>query len=127
MIYGVGTDLVEVARIQESLERFGLNFAMRVLSEAEMQEFKQSNTQARFLAKRFAAKEAFVKALGTGFMAPAMPKNISVAHDKRGRPILEFNKELRSFMDYKRIDSEHISISDEKNIAAAFVVLSCKP
>ena len=54
MIYGIGTDLVEVARIQESLDRFGDHFALRVLSEREMQEFHLSNTQARFLAKRFA-------------------------------------------------------------------------
>lgn len=127
MIFGIGTDVVEVKRMTESLRRLGPSYAKSILSETEYDDYVKSSHPSRFLAKRFAAKEAFVKALGTGFMAPAMPKNISVTHDKRGKPILEFNKELRSFMDYKRIDSEHISISDEKNIASAFVVLSCKP
>ena len=123
MIYGVGTDLVEVARIQDSLDRFGDNFAMRVLSEREMQEFQLSNTKARFLAKRFAAKEAFAKALGTGIRKPATFENIGVGHDDLGKPILEFDEALKSYLKEKNILSQHISISDEKNIATAFVVL----
>ena len=123
MIYGIGTDLVEVARIQDSLDRFGDHFALRVLSEREMQEFHLSNTKARFLAKRFAAKEAFAKALGTGFRSPVLFQNIIVGHDELGKPILEFDDELKSYLKEKNILSQHISISDEKNIATAFVVL----
>ena len=73
MIFGIGTDIVEVSRIEDSLARFGHAFAMRLLNEREMQEFMLTNTQARFLAKRFAAKEAFAKALGTGIRTPARP------------------------------------------------------
>lgn len=123
MIYGVGTDLVEVARIQDSLERFGDNFALRVLSEREMQEFQLSNTQARFLAKRFAAKEAFAKALGTGIRKPATFENIGVAHDDLGKPVFDLANELQKCLDEKGIQFAHLSISDEKAFATAFVVL----
>jgi holo-[acyl-carrier protein] synthase len=123
VIYGVGTDLVEVARIQDSLERFGDNFALRVLSEREMQEFQLSNTQARFLAKRFAAKEAFAKALGTGIRKPATFENIGVAHDDLGKPVFDLANELQKCLDEKGIQFAHLSISDEKAFATAFVVL----
>ena len=123
MIYGVGTDLVEVARIQDSLDRFGDNFALRVLSEREMQEFQLSNTKARFLAKRFAAKEAFAKALGTGIRKPATFENIGVAHDDLGKPVFDLAAELQGCLDQKGIQFAHLSISDEKAFATAFVVL----
>lgn len=123
MIYGIGTDIVEVARIEDSLARFGNAFAMRILSEREMQEFAQSHTQARFLAKRFAAKEAFAKALGTGIRAPATFENIAVAHDDLGKPVLDIAPALQPYLDSKGIRYMHLSISDEKSLAAAFVVL----
>jgi holo-[acyl-carrier protein] synthase len=123
MIYGVGTDLVEVARIQDSLDRFGAQFAMRILSETEMQEFNLSKTQARFLAKRFAAKEAFAKALGTGIRKPATFENIGVGHDDLGKPVFDLAPELQACLEAKHIQFAHLSISDEKAFATAFVVL----
>lgn len=123
MIFGIGTDIVEVSRIEDSLARFGNAFAMRILSEREMQEFTQSHTQARFLAKRFAAKEAFAKALGTGIRAPATFDNIAVAHDDLGKPVLDIAPALQQLLDAKGIRFMHLSISDEKSLAAAFVVL----
>jgi holo-[acyl-carrier protein] synthase len=123
MIYGIGTDIVEVSRIEDSLARFGNAFAMRILSEREMQEFAQSHTQARFLAKRFAAKEAFAKALGTGIRAPATFENIAIAHDDLGKPVLDIAPALQQCLDSKGIRYMHLSISDEKSLAAAFVVL----
>jgi len=123
MIYGIGTDIVEVSRIEESLARFGKNFAMRILNEREMQDFTQSHTQARFLAKRFAAKEAFAKALGTGIRGPATFENIGVAHDDLGKPVLDLAPELQAYLEIKGIRFQHLSISDEKMLAAAFVVL----
>ena len=86
MIYGIGTDIVEVSRIEHSLQHYGLAFAQRILNEREWLSFTQSKTQARFLAKRFAAKEAFAKALGTGLRTPATFQNIGVAHDDLGQP-----------------------------------------
>ena len=123
MIYGIGTDLVEVARIQDSLDRFGDHFALRVLSEREMQEFHLSNTKARFLAKRFAAKEAFAKALGTGIRKPATFENIGVGHDDLGKPVFDLAPELQACLEIKSIQFAHLSISDERAFATAFVVL----
>jgi len=123
MIYGIGTDIVEVSRIEDSLSRFGESFAQRILNEREWQSFEQSQTKARFLAKRFAAKEAFAKALGTGLRAPATFQNIGVAHDDLGKPVLDLATELQDFLESKGIVCQHLSISDEKTLAAAFVVL----
>ncbi len=123
MIHGIGTDIVEVSRIEESLARFGEAFARRVLSEREWPGFEQSHTQARFLAKRFAAKEAFSKALGTGLRAPATLQNIAVLHDDLGKPIFELAPELQTLLSQRGIAATHLSISDEKALAVAFVVL----
>lgn len=123
MIFGIGTDIVEVSRIEASINEFGDTFAQRILAESELASYQQSHIKARFLAKRFAAKEAFSKALGTGLRAPATFQNISVSHDGLGKPILVLAAELQAFMQDKNITHTHISISDEKNLAAAFVVL----
>lgn len=123
MIYGIGTDIVEVARIEDSLKQFGDAFAARILAECELKSFHESHIKARFLAKRFAAKEAFSKALGTGLRAPATFQNIVVSHDALGKPVLVLEPELQDFLTAKKIKKTHISISDEKNLAAAFVVL----
>jgi len=123
MIYGIGTDIVEVSRIEDSLARFGDAFAQRILNEREWLAYAQSQTQARFLAKRFAAKEAFAKALGTGLRAPATFQNIEVTHDDLGKPILDLAPELQALLDRQGILHAHLSVSDEKALAAAFVVL----
>ncbi|HZV99503.1 MAG TPA: holo-ACP synthase [Methylophilaceae bacterium] len=123
MIYGIGTDIVEVSRIEGSLERYGEAFAQRVLNEQEWLAYTQSKTQARFLAKRFAAKEAFAKALGTGLRSPATFQNIGVAHDDLGKPVLVLAPELQALLDEKGIRHQYLSISDEKALATAFVIL----
>lgn len=123
MIYGIGTDIVEVARIEASITQFGDDLAKRILAESELSSYLASHIKARFLAKRFAAKEAFSKALGTGLRAPATMQNIAVDHDDLGKPILVLAVELQAFLEGKHISKTHISISDEKNLAAAFVVL----
>lgn len=123
MIYGIGTDIVEVARIEVSITQFGDEFAKRILAETEFASYIASHIKPRFLAKRFAAKEAFSKALGTGLRAPATFQNIAVSHDDLGKPILILAAELQAFMQTKNISQMHLSISDEKNFATAFVVL----
>ncbi len=123
MIFGIGTDIVEVARIEASIAQFGDDFAKRILAESEYTSYQESNIKPRFLAKRFAAKEAFSKALGTGLRTPATFQNIAVSHDDLGKPILLLNPELQRFLNSKNITKTHISISDEKNLAVAFVVL----
>lgn len=123
MIFGIGTDIVEVSRIEASIAQFGDEFAKRILADSEFASYQQSQIKQRFLAKRFAAKEAFSKALGTGLRAPATFQNIAVSHDDLGKPLLVLAKELQAFLVSKNITQMHISISDEKNLAAAFVIL----
>ncbi len=126
MISGIGTDIVEVSRIEDALQRHGDGFARRILTAEEFTEYSQlpkTHTQARFLAKRFAAKEAFAKALGTGLRGPATMQNIGVSHDALGKPIFVLAPALQALAEAKHIRRQHVSISDEKALAVAFVVL----
>ena len=123
MIYGIGTDIVSTTRIEAALARFGERFAMRVLAPEEREAFLASEHPARFLAKRFAAKEALAKAIGTGLRHPVTLHGIHVVHDPLGRPGLGFGPELMEALQARGIRSHHLSISDEKDMAVAFVVL----
>ena len=122
MIAGVGTDIVAVARLGRFYERHGERALDKLLSIPERVEFAGAADPARFLAKRFAAKEAFAKALGTGVVAPALLPNISVVHDARGKPEFSFAAELAAQINERSLVA-HLSISDEKEYAVAFVVL----
>ncbi len=123
MIAGIGTDIVEVNRIEASLAKFGDAFAKRILAKQEWAQYKQTKQSARFLAKRFAAKEAFSKAMGTGLREPVTLQNIAVVHDDLGKPMFHLQPELQVRVDAEKIGHMHLSISDEKNLAVAFVVL----
>lgn len=125
MIYGIGTDIVEVARVEDSLARFGDSFARRVLTEEEWLAYGQRTTKAHYIAKRFAAKEAFGKALGTGLRGAATLQNIGVSNDDLGKPVLVLSPGLQSWVEERGIRVMHLSISDEKALAVAFVVLEC--
>ena len=126
MIFGVGTDVVEIGRIQKALERFGDKFARRVLCEPELSRFHKHRLPANYLAKRFAAKEAFTKALGTGIHAPANWHGVWVKNLPSGKPVLEFSDALRHFMSQKGVTAAHVSLSDEKGVAFATVILECE-
>jgi len=123
LIFGIGTDIVEVERIASSIEKFGDDFAKRILATSEMPSYLDSQIKTRFLAKRFAAKEAFSKALGTGLREPATFQNIAVSHDELGKPVLVLADVLQDLLMEKNIQHMHLTISDERNLAAAFVVL----
>lgn len=123
MIFGIGTDIVRVVRMQEDLDRFGERFAERILTANELLEYHQNNNKANFLARRFAAKEAAAKALGTGFSNGVQLHDIEVAHDTQGKPLLEFRGRARQFMQEKSIGVAHISLADELDHAVAFVTL----
>lgn len=123
MIYGIGTDIVEIGRVSELLQRFGDRFAARILSEDEWAEYKANPSPVHFIAKRFAAKEAFSKAAGTGLRYPVSFGMIAIVKDGLGKPGFRFYEELEAFMKERGISSSHLSISDEKSIACAFVVL----
>ncbi len=123
MIYGIGTDIVRVARIQENLDRFGRKFAQRILTPGELDEFDATNRPAHFLARRFAAKEAAVKALGTGFRQGIDFHHIGVEHDPQGRPLLAFFGPARTLEESLGISTGFISLADEDDHAVAFVML----
>ena len=123
MIFGVGTDIVEYARIETMWQRHGMRLAQRLLSKAELPEYHLHAHPARFLAKRFAAKEAFAKAVGSGLRHPVSLSRISVTHDGLGKPVLQFDAILRSYLAQLGVSGHHLSISDERNMIVAFVVL----
>ncbi|HEX7055207.1 MAG TPA: holo-ACP synthase [Burkholderiales bacterium] len=126
MIYGVGTDVVEIERIRAVLARYGERFARRILCEPELRRFENHRLKAHYLAKRFAAKEAFTKALGTGIRAPANWHGVWVRNLPSGKPVLEFSAALRELMDERGVTAAHVSLSDEKGVAFATVVLECE-
>jgi holo-[acyl-carrier protein] synthase len=123
MIFGIGTDIVELARIEKLFTRYGEKFARRILNEREWPEFQTCLSQPRFLAKRFAAKEAFAKAVGSGLRAPVSLKRIAITHDGLGKPVLQFDEVLRNYLAQLGISAPHLSISDERGVVVAFVVL----
>jgi holo-[acyl-carrier protein] synthase len=125
VIFGVGTDVVEIDRIRKALERWGERFAGRILSPSELKRFKSHRQQANYLAKRFAAKEAFTKALGTGIKAPANWHGVWVTNLPSGKPVLQFSPPLKSLLDEKQIAQAHLSLADERGIAVATVILEC--
>jgi holo-[acyl-carrier protein] synthase len=123
MIKGIGTDMVEIARIEGLLSRHGEAAARRILAPSELAAFQVSREPARFLAKRFAVKEALAKALGTGLRAPVLLSAIAIVHDELGKPELSLSVELQQFCDARGLRAQHVSISDERHYALAFVVL----
>ena len=122
MIHGVGTDIVKIGRMAKPLARHGERFAHRILAESEREAFACSRNPERFLSKRFAAKEAFGKALGTGVAAPATLHAVAVTHDSLGKPLLCFDAELRAYMQAHGL-SAHLSLSDESEYVVAFAVI----
>lgn len=126
MIYGVGTDVVEISRIENALTRFGERFAKRILCDPELARFKNHRLPAAYLAKRFAAKEAFTKALGTGIHAPANWHGVWVRNLPSGKPVLQFSDALAKLLEQRRILQSHLSLTDERGVAMATVILECE-
>jgi len=126
VILGTGTDLIDIRRIERALARFGHRFAQRVLVDQEYQRFCAHAKPAHYLAKRFAAKEAFSKAMGTGIHFPVNWHNVSVANERSGRPYLQFSEPLAALLEQRGVSRAHLSLSDEVEMACAFVVLEGK-
>ncbi|MCW8899443.1 MAG: holo-ACP synthase [Gammaproteobacteria bacterium] len=123
MIFGIGTDIVHVQRMRDSLEKYGDKFARRILTEREFSEFTAKQNKAAFLAKRFAAKEATAKAMGTGFSQGLSLHHIGVKNDESGKPSLEFLDVAAKFLQDNKIQQMHLSLADEHDYAVAFVTL----
>ena len=126
MIYGLGTDVVEIGRIEQALARFGDRFARRILCAPELSRFKSHRMPAAYLAKRFAAKEAFTKALGTGIHAPANWHGVWVQNLPSGKPVLRFSDNLSKLLEQRKILHSHLSLTDERGVAMATVILECE-
>jgi len=123
VIFGIGTDVVSVQRMADNLERYGERFARRILTDQEWEGYRESVRKAHFLAKRFAAKEAMAKAMGTGFRNGLSLRDFGVGHDALGKPMLEASEHARRRMDELGVGACHLSISDEQAYAIAFVTL----
>lgn len=126
MILGIGVDLVEVDRIERLLAMYGAKFADRVLAGPERERYRQAARPAWFLASRFAAKEAVSKALGTGLRYPVTLHSISVVTDEVGRPSLQFLGSLPGYLKERDVGGMHLSITHERGLACAIVVVESK-
>ncbi|MFC4701644.1 holo-ACP synthase [Glaciecola siphonariae] len=125
MILGIGTDIVDIKRIEKALSK-GDALAKRVLTEFEWQEFTDCSMQARYLAKKFASKEAAVKAIGTGIGHGISWQHIEVIHDELGKPILRALGAFELWCREHQVSSLHISIADEQDYATAFVIIEAQ-
>lgn len=121
-IVGIGTDIVEIERIEAVLHRSD-RMARRVLTETEFDQFRQHSYPARFLAKRFAAKEAAVKAIGNGIGNGVSFKQVEISHGSFGEPHLTFYGKMQTLCEQRGVIRQFISISDEQHYAVATVVL----
>lgn len=122
MIIGLGTDIAEIERIEKVLGRSGDALAKRLLTPQELTAFVEHKQPARFLAKRFAAKEAAVKALGTGIAQGVSFQHFTITHDELGKPLLQVSGVAKEIADRRGICHWHLSISDEKHYAMATVI-----
>lgn len=123
MIIGIGTDLVHIPRMQDLLDKHGERIARRILSDTEFDEFKLQLKPAAFLAKRFAAKEAVAKALGTGFRDGLSLRHIVVRNNALGKPELYFEAAGEKIMAAHSIGRALLSLSDDHEYAIAYVIL----
>ncbi|QMV13292.1 holo-ACP synthase [Vibrio spartinae] len=122
-IVGFGTDIVEIERIAAAISRNGDAFAQRILSEREFAIYTQSKKPERFLAKRFAVKEAASKALGTGIAQGVSLQDFTVLNDELGKPWLQLSGKAEEFAQSFGVNAIHLSISDERRYAVASVIL----
>lgn len=122
MIVGIGTDIVAVDRLRGMWERHGDRALDKLLAPDERDDFVRAADKGRFLAKRFAAKEAFAKAFGTGVRPPVLLPAIAISHDELGKPVFEFHGQLAEIVENRQLTA-HLSISDEADYAIAYVLL----
>lgn len=123
MIKGIGTDLVSVDRIEGVLARHPKAFTRRVLHPNEQIIFDNHREPCAYLAKRFAAKEAVSKALGTGIAKGVSFHEIEISNDAFGRPLIELHEHTKAIAESMGVQSCYLSLSDEKEYAIAYVVL----
>ena len=126
-IFGIGTDIVNIKRMDKSLKKHGKNFKNRIFSDGEIKYCENKKNPSSFYAKRFAAKEAFSKALGTGIKGNIIFKNIEIRNNKSGKPSIKLKGYVDHFLKKKIRNKKyniHLSLSDDKPWAQATVIIS---
>ena len=127
MIYGIGTDICDVRRIAASVERHGERFARKILAEGEFATWQARSARwpergLRYLATRFSAKEAFSKAVGLGMRRPMTWRLCEIAKLPSGQPVIVLHGVLKEWFEARGL-SAHVSVTDESDYAASFVVV----
>lgn len=130
MIYGIGTDICDIRRIRETLARRGERFAEKVLGPHELAVFRERSERVAargisYLATRFSAKEAFSKAIGMGMRSPMNWRDCEIVKAASGKPEIRLHGELARWFEAKGLRA-HVSVTDETEYAAAFVVVESK-
>ena len=130
MIYGIGTDICDIRRITATFERQGDRFASKVLSDAELVVWRARSARSpkrglRFLATRFSAKEAFSKAIGMGMRMPMSWRRCEIANERSGKPVIVLHGDLKNWFDSHGLVA-HVTLTDESDYAASFVVVERK-
>ena len=123
MVKGIGVDLIDNIRFERLIDRYGNKIALKILSESELLEYQKTLSKSSYLSKKFAAKEALSKAIGSGLYRNGIfPKLITIAHTSLGKPFFEFSNEIRSYIhdNYKNIQ---LSITDTQTHSIAFVTV----
>ena len=127
MIFGIGTDLLNAQRVEDVYHRFGDRFVNRLLLPEEKKQFQKVKRKARFLAMRFAGKEAVVKAMGTGFAHGVWIRDVGFVQDFRGKPEIIFSERGRAVCRQLGIGDGFISLTDEDGMVLAMAVLMKQP
>lgn len=123
MIKGLGNDIVEIARIESTLDRLGDKFVERILTPAEQQSYRDSKLPARFLAKRFCVKEACAKALGTGIGRGVSWQHMEMGHDEFGKPLMQLVDGASERLTALGAECVHVSLSDEQHYVVATAII----
>ena len=127
MIYGIGTDIIQISRIEAALARNGERFAEKILGPEELDKYRRRKAKVeargiRFLATRFAAKEAFSKAIGLGMRMPMTWRAMQTLNAPSGKPVAVTDGALKTFMEQNGLTAQ-VSITDETDYAVAFVIV----
>jgi holo-[acyl-carrier protein] synthase len=127
VIAGIGADIVHIDRVKKVLDRYGDRFVNRILTPEERVRYGKTKAKASHLAKRFAAKEAFSKAIGTGIRSPFRWHSVTVARDSWGKPLLKPDLKMAEYLAKNGVTHFHVSLTDDADVAMAFVVLEALP
>lgn len=127
MIYGIGTDILMISRVEAALARHGDRFAQRILGDDEMRRYQHRKARVeargvRFLATRFAAKEAFSKAIGLGMRMPMTWRSMQVLNAPSGKPVCVCSGKLQEFMEQNGLSAQ-VTVTDESDYVVAFVIV----